>query len=78
MQYVICNGDRRLKYLTIFNSVEDCISYLHFMYDFVWLIIEKVRSIHIQTVCYNCNLCYKGYTSNIDLLIYGVKGYEEI
>lgn len=77
MKYIICHGNGKVKYLYVFNAIEDCITYLHSMYDFVYVNIQKVRSLHVMTECYNCNLCYKGYDNNIDLLIYGVKDYEE-
>jgi len=77
MKYIICDGNRKLKYLTIFSSMEEITEYLHSMYDFVYLIIQKINSAYAITNCYNCSLCHKGHDYNVDLLIYGVKDYEQ-
>lgn len=77
MKYVICSGLTVLKHLTIFNSVEECIEYIRFVYRGASIKGKRLHSRHVLTDCYTFTLSYEGTYANIDLLIYGCEEYAK-
>ena len=77
MKYIICNGDKKLKYTLAFASIEECIAYLHSQFSFKSLYCTKLRSLHIED-CYTLIGYFMDKTrKEEDFLIYGCKDYEQ-
>lgn len=76
MRYVICTGNKSLKYYTSFASVEDACSFL--INDTKCRLFNccKVRSIILDN-WYSIILYIEGISKGIDFMIYGIKDYEE-
>ena len=77
MKYIICDGNRKLKYEQLFSSIEDIIEFLHHYYTFEFIKIQQLHSGDSITQLYTCTYQYVGYKHTSDLLLVACKDYVQ-
>lgn len=77
MKYIICDGNRKLKYEQLFSSVEDIIDFLHYYYTFEFLSIRKLHSVNTKTTVYTCSYQFVGHIYTSDLIFCRCEDYVE-
>ena len=71
MKYVICNGDKKLKFTILFSSLEECVEYLRKQFAFVALFGQKINSFHVSN-CFILSGLHDKSSNWENYLIYGL------
>ena len=83
MKYIICHAEKKIMYMTLFNSVEDAIFFLHSQHEYVYFkCFPRYRN---SLAWYKTKLYFVSSTfilnnvkvENNSIMIYGVPEHGE-